>query len=104
MQKIEFNKNWNGKLNNECFTTLRINSEKYKRWQIYDIELLGESVGRCICTDKKVLKLSQIDDWIAALDTGADADSFRKIIEDIYSEKVADIENQEFCLLLLKYI
>lgn len=104
MQTIRFNKNWNSKLNGTFFTTFRINYPNHCKGQLYNVELSGTSMGRCVCVDKKVLKLSQVNDWIAALDTGTDADSFRKIIEDIYSEKVADIENQEFCLLLMKYI
>lgn len=104
MQIIKFNKNWNGKLNGTFFTTFRINYPTHRKGQLYNVELTGTSMGRCICVDKKVLKLSQVNDWIAALDAGTDAAGFRKIVEAMYSKKVADIENQEFCLLLMRYI
>ena len=102
MPTLKFNKNWNRKLDCEYFTTFRLNGDYHRKGQVYDIELNGTGIGRGICLDKKILRLVQVNDWIAALDAGTDAKGFKEIVKVMYSKKVDDVEAADFCLLLIK--
>ena len=102
MPILKFNKNWNRKLDCENFTTFRLNGDYHRKGQVYDIELNGTAIGRGICLDKKVLKLEQVNDWIAALDAATDAKGFKEIVKVMYKNKVPDVDTADFCLLLIK--
>lgn len=102
MAVIKFNKNWNRKLDGEYFTTFRLDGAHHRKGQVYDVQLNDTPLGRCICMDKKTLKLEQVNDWIAALDAGTDAKGFKEIVRVMYKNTVPDVNAADFCLLLMK--
>ena len=102
MPKLNFNKNWNRKLDCDFFTTFRLDAPHYRKGEVYEITLNDTVIGRGICYDKKVLTLDKVNDWIAALDASTDAKGFREIVRVMYKNKVEDVDKATFCLLLIK--
>jgi hypothetical protein len=103
-EKIDFSYNWNNKLNCKCFTTLRLKNEKYKVGNVYEITLKGGTMFFAKIIAIKTLKISHINDFIAAIDTGYSADEMKQLIKTMYKNKVKDIDNQDFVLILLQRI
>ena len=100
--KFSFSNNWNGKLNNECFTTIRL-SGRFNVGMIIDIELKGRSMGPAKVLDRKRLTLDQINDWMAFLDTDYPAKECRDILKRMH-HGVPDWSNQPLYYYLLKYV
>jgi len=103
-EKIDFSQNWNNKLNCKCFTTLRLKSEKYKIGNVYEITLKGGTMFFAKIIAIKTLKIHQINDFIAAIDTGYSVEEMKRLIKTMYKNKVKDIDNQDFYLILLQRI
>ncbi|RYC70014.1 ASCH domain-containing protein [Spirosoma sordidisoli] len=101
---INFQTNWNGKLDCRCFTTFRLAGGKYQVGKIYDIQLNGKSIKKARCLDKRVLRLDQVNEWIARIDTGYSLEEFRNLVQTMYKNIVRDFTTQEFVLVLLETI
>lgn len=102
---LNFTTNWNGKLFTDCFTTFRPNYPIYKLGARFDAVLSStQSFGEVEVIGKKLLKLNDVNEFIARLDTGYDAESFKKLVRTMYKNKFEDVDNLQFCLLLLKKI
>lgn len=103
---IDFSFDWNGKVSgNVCFTTLRLhNDSKYVVGKVYGIRLKGEMKRHpAILLDKKVLYMKDLNEWVARIDTGYSLADFKGLIYQMYKNKVKNIEQQRFDLLLLRY-
>lgn len=88
MEKLDFSYNWNNKLRNRCFTTLRLrNDAKYHKGARFEVSMQGISWGKAKIVDVKILKLDQINEWIARLDTGYSARETKDIIKKMYKNK-----------------
>ena len=103
IETIRFSYNWNGKLNNKAFTTLRIhNPGKYTIGKTYNIELNGEFKGQAVLREKRVLQVKQLNDFICYLDTGYNQFETLNILRRMY--KAIDLQTArfDFCLLVYK--
>lgn len=102
---LNFSTNWNQKLYTDCFTTFRPNYPIYVVGQRFDAVLNGtQSFGEVEVIGKKLMKLNQVDEFTARLDTGYSLAEFQKIVKTMYKNKFEDIDNLQFCLLLIKKI
>ena len=100
MNTIKFSYNWNRKLGNIAFTTFRMHNEgKYKVGERYKIECKGVVPFNAIILDIRKLKLEQINEFIARIDTGYSLEEFKTIVRRMYKEK-ADTGLFDFILLL----
>jgi hypothetical protein len=102
LEAIPFAKNWNQKLDCEVFTTLRpLQPKKYKPGKHYVITLNGERIGVAVCLDVKVLKLGDLNEWQARLDTGMSREEAVNLLHSFYP-----VANYDFMLnwVLLKNI
>ena len=97
---IRFSFNWNNKLNNKAFTTLRLhNPGKYKPGQRYQIELNGQPKGIATLQEKRTLKIADLNNFICFLDTGYNRNETIAILKRMY--KGIDINAMiDFCLLV----
>jgi hypothetical protein len=103
MEKIEFSYNWNGKLNNKAFTTIRLhNGRKYRAGKTYQIILKGEKIGTAMLKDKRVLLLEQLNEFICYIDTGYSKGETITILTRMY--KNVDLSRATFDFCLLVYI
>jgi len=99
---IKFSYNWNGKLENKAFTTIRVhNPKKYIVGRIYQIELNGTTKGSATLQAKRVLMLNQLNEFICYLDTGYNRTETISIFNKMYSRM--DLNNIYFDLCLLVY-
>lgn len=104
MGTIVFSHNWNNKLGCDCFTTIRLhNPQKYKVKQVYHILLNDNLIKEAIILDIKTISFSQINNFIAYLDTGLSVEECKGLLKRMYY-KIKDIENQKFDFILLKTI
>lgn len=102
MDKIVFSHNWNGKLNNRAFTTLRRhNPGFYQRKRLYSIYLKDEYKGDALLVDIRTTTIAKLSDFVCLLDTGYDKENAVKIFQRMYSD--LDVEYTQFDYLLLMY-
>lgn len=100
---INFSTNWNNKLDCKAFTTLRLrNPNKYVIGKEYNILLNGQLKKRAIIEDMKTIHLSDINEFIARIDTGYSAHETKNIIQKMYANKVKDLDAAYFSFILLK--
>ena len=101
--RLDFSHNWNGKLHGKAFTSIRLwNERKYQIDKEYDIYLNGFRRGRAKLISLKRIKIHQINEHIARLDTGYSAVECRELIRKMYKNKSIDWERQElaYCLFV----
>jgi hypothetical protein len=103
MKKLSFSRNWNNKLDADCFTTLRL-SGRFDIGDLVDIDLNGKPKGLAKVLDKKRLSnIEAINDWVAYLDTGSNAAKTKEIIKRMHI-KVADWVYQPIYYYLMGYV
>lgn len=88
MEKLEFSTNWNNKLSNDYFTTIRI-SGRLKKGDIVEVIDRGVGKGMYEVIDVRRMKLADINDWIGFLDTGYSGEETQQIFRKMY-KKVTD--------------
>jgi len=99
---IQFSYNWNNKLENKAFTTIRLhNPAKYVTGENYTIQLNETEKGTAILTDKRTLKIDQLNEFICHIDTGYNKAQTIEILQRMY--KNTDLNKQLFDLCLLVY-
>ncbi|GGB98338.1 hypothetical protein [Dyadobacter sediminis] len=99
---LTYSHNWNNKLNSHVHTTLRLwNPAKYYKGAKFEEFLKGESIGTVLVVEVKKLKLAQVNDYIAGLDTGYLAASCHEMIKSMYKNIVNDWKVQELAFVLL---
>lgn len=105
---INFIYNWNNKLDNTAFTTIRLrNDNKYKVGYEYYIDLKqgnhNVNKGLCKCIDIKYFTISQINNYIAYLDTGLNIKECKEYIQRFYKNYSPPInwDTQQLSLILL---
>lgn len=103
MKKIRFSYNWNNKLNCKAFTTIRLYSDtKYNKGEEYTIELNEQTMLKtATIVDIELLRINDICERIALLDTGYSAEETKKILKKMY--KAVNWETQRLMLILCKY-
>ncbi|GIW67773.1 MAG: hypothetical protein KatS3mg096_641 [Candidatus Parcubacteria bacterium] len=98
MQTINFNYNWNNKLNCKSFTTIRPKSSKYKIGEKYKIMLKNQFLYDAVIVDIRTFKLDKVNEFIARIDTGYSKEECVDIMKKMYGENA---ENLEYFLILL---
>jgi hypothetical protein len=102
LPQIPFANNWNHKLHCDFFTTIRLKSHKYVIGQAYEITIRKEPAFDCVIVDMKELKLNDISEWIARLDTGLSAKECRQLFIKMYSKSPIDWTTQVLQFILLQ--
>jgi len=98
---IRFSCNWNNKLTNKAFTTLRIhNPSKYVVGRVYDIEFNGKPDGQAIIQDIRVIRIQQLNDFSCYLDTGYSREQTIGILRKMYPKIDLNNTSFDFCLLV----
>ena len=108
-QSIQFSFNWNNKLNNDCFTTIREhNPNKYAVGKTFDI-LLKTKDGYNTCyapadvIEIRRIKGKDINEFITRLDMGLSLDDGRRVMHQTYSDRCPNVMEMEFDFILLAY-
>jgi hypothetical protein len=104
MQDLVFSQNWNNKLDNKAFTTLRLeDNQKYYVGAEKMIKLKSHEKGKAVIKGVKPLMIDQINDYIAYVDTGYDAAECKNILRRMYGSRV-DFSQKRLVLVLLVYV
>ncbi len=99
--EISFTYNWNNKLAGKFFTTLRLkNDSKYFIGETYSIYLKKKLIFYAEIVTIKHFHLSDINDYVAGLDTGYSTQECRNIIKTMY--KNIDWDKRLLSLILLR--
>lgn len=99
--KIKFSFNWNNKLENKAFTTIRLhNPNKYKTGNVYEIELNETPKGTARLQEIRVLNLWQLNDFICYLDTGYNKEQTLNMLQRMYKNIDPNTAKFDFCLLV----
>lgn len=101
---INFSHNWNGKLQNKCFTTIRLhNPRKYQIGKIYEVRLKETIIKECEIIAIKETVIANMGEIVCHLDTGYSRFETMKILHKMYpflNEKPHTI----FSIILFKTI
>ena len=101
MRNLKFSYNWNRKLDCNAFTTLRLaRPGYYAEGQDYYVKLKEQDRGLATLQRIKTLRLAQLNDFIAYLDTGYGLDQTIDIIKKMYKNQNINWETQELYLML----
>lgn len=105
VKDLKFSTNWNtmpgvlggGKLNCRYFTTIRLNTGKFRVHDRVKIIVRDEVLGYGKIVAVKEKKLSQVDAFEASLDTGYNNEETANIIKRMYKQ-----ENPNIVILLIE--
>lgn len=105
IERIEFTQNWNGKLNCNAFTTMRLhNPVKYCVGAVKQIYLKGVWKGDAKILDVRCIHLSDINLFISYWDTGLSPEDCRQMLRNMYKNRPGiNWETQLIDLCLLEY-
>lgn len=101
MNELVFTQNYNNKLNCHAFTTLRLqNTNRHVLFAEYKIMLGKQHLKNAQLRAIKHIDISQINDYIALLDTGLPAINCVALIKSIYPN--VDFSQQKLSFLLFQ--
>ena len=105
MPSINFEKNYNNKLHCVCFTSLRLHNDyNYSVGLNYTIMLKRKNFGVAKLIEKRVLRLDQLNEFIAHIDAGVPLKELISMIKSFYTKKSIDWNTQQLDLLLFEKI
>ena len=99
MNELKFGWNWNLKLDCMAFTTLRL-SGKFKVGEVLRVTTKSHNFLVTVC-EKRSFFLKEINNWVAYIDTGYDADECRNILRKMYKNKNVDWDKMRIYFYLL---
>ncbi|WP_026994680.1 hypothetical protein [Flectobacillus major] len=100
MPILNFAQNFNNKLDCPYFTTIRLNTPKYKIGVVFDIELQDTIIKKAEVLDIRILTLDTLDEWTCLLDAGLGLEETISLLKRFY--QVSDWNTQELVFVLLK--
>ncbi len=106
MNNIHFSHNWNRKLNCPVHTTIRLrNEQKYKAGKrCRELGPDNQDLGVVEIIDIKYIRIDQLNEFIARIDTGYSVDETKDILYRMYKKKNIDWSRQQFAFMLLKRV
>lgn len=104
-EDLVFTRNWNGKLNCECFTTIRLhNPAKYFIGAVKRIKLEKTFKGKATVIAMQGFLLDQLTEFTARIDTGLSATECKTMIRNMYRNNARiDWSTQQLDFVLLEY-
>lgn len=104
-EQLSFSYNWNNKLACTSFTTFRLhNPRKYAVGRKLSIMLQGKNLKDVEIMAVKTMKLNQVNEFIARIDTGYGVTKFQEIVQTMYKNKGIDFETANWDLVLCNEI
>ena len=100
---LKFSYNWNKKLECKTFTTLRL-SKAYKVNDFIKVTCKGIEDFDAQIIGKKSFLLKDINDYVAYIDTGYDAEECKNILRKMYKNKNVDWDKQKIYFYLIKKV
>jgi len=108
--KLQFYHNWNNKLDNICFSTIRLyNGNKYFPGATFDVELItkGQTIPKGTAQALIVykIKINELTEYYARMDTSYGREETINIIRTMYKNKPnVNTDTADFAIVLFKKI
>ena len=105
-ERLEFEENYNGKLNCQCFTTIRLHHPvKNAVGAIKQVYLKGVWKGNARIMHAATITLDRINLPMAKLDTGLQPDGCRRLIRNLYKGRPGiNWDTQQLDYIILEYL
>lgn len=104
-QVLEFSQNWNNKLDCDAFTTVRqYNIEKQRAGTLFLVVLKKEPVCLAKVIRCMPMRLQDINDALAFVDCGHNAEYLRSVLRTMYKHKVPNLDTAQFAHLTLQVV
>jgi hypothetical protein len=98
MRRIHFSNNWNGKLLQDVFTTIRVyDYDKYPDGELFEIEYKNKVVGLARLEAKKPFRFGELNDITSMVECGFGRAYLSKLLKTFYGDKI----NSESALYML---
>lgn len=111
MELLKFTENWNNKLDCDVFTTIRLhNPIKYRIGKQFKLvceknKKTTIDKGEAVIIQMRTITLAQINEWVAAIDTGYSAKECQDIIRMMYKNKPGiNIDKHPLDYLLMRKV
>jgi len=108
---VKFSENWNNKLNNHSFSTIRLeNHGKYIKNHVYIIVVFDVKsknfieVGKAQLVASSSFTLGMLSDTMAFIDANMSAVKLKTMLSRMYSKKVDDVLSCRFNMLVFQFI
>lgn len=105
MEALIFDKNYNNKLNCDCFSSFTLPDKKFNIGNILEIRLKtgpGIITFQAEIIEIRALCLSQVNNYISYLDLGMNMPDFKSFIFNKYKDRVRDFSTQVFYFTLFE--
>lgn len=103
-QHINFLENYNGKMFNDAFSTIRLKDEKFQIGNQYEIKLKFNWCGDAEIVYIKDFYLNQLNDAMSYLDTSLSVRETQKLLTEFYEQQCVDATTAVFSYIVLKRI
>lgn len=106
MKNLNFSQNWNRKLSNECFSTIRIwQPEVYKEGEQYKVWWQHQFRGIAELVSANQFEIAKLTEGMARLDTAYSSGECRGIMRKMYPEYIKKYGDRAlFGFYIFKYI
>lgn len=102
-KSIEFSTNWNNKLNNNFFTTIRLNNAgKYQVGDCFKIISKQKYLYDALIVGIRYSKIEDLPEFTCYTDTGYSKSETIKLLKNMYSKKNIDWDKQVLAIILLE--
>lgn len=104
-EQLDFSANWNNKLSCTSFTSFRLhNPRKYAVGKKLSVMFQGKNLKDVEIRSIRTIKLDQVNEFIAQVDTGYSVEEFKKLVRTMYKNKNIDFETADWDLILCREI
>lgn len=101
-ERLNFSYNWNNKLDNKCFTTIRcVDWNKYRAGKVKRVFLNNTFIKSVEIIEIRVFKLLELNEWFASIDTGYSRSETIDILCRMYKLDKSSTQ-KEFMLILCR--
>lgn len=87
-ERLDFSYNWNNKLDNKCFSTIRIFNKKYSIESIFDVYLKDNFLYTAKVKFEKSFFMDQLNEPMSLLDTGYSKNETLDILRKMYKNRI----------------
>lgn len=87
-ERLDFSYNWNNKLENKCFSTIRIFSKKYSIGNLFDVYLKDNFLFIAKIKFEKSFFMNQLNEPMSLLDTGYSKSETLDILKKMYKNRI----------------
>ena len=102
MKELKFSSNWNNKLGNDYFTTIRLFSSKWNKGDIALVTMDNKELFQAEVLDVKTIRAGDMDSFMCYQDAGMSPDKLKNMLKTMYKIDDESFPKVFFLYILLK--